>query len=322
MPTPNSWISHVKAYAASHPGLTYGRALTLARQSYRAFTIPTESVVMRHHYTVDEGDTCSRIQVFIKPCTKDDMKCHVPYVGLPAPKPRSGKFSNSNYIYKAFGGQMFGANPTRIPPGFRLATKKERTDMDLSPSHVMKRFCTAPRDLERDLKEGVPADYLTAIANQKGYCLTIKDVSSMKPGTCKDVALLDRNWMDVACDAYERAKGGSGVVPANEFLSMNRVRLCRSEKKSLLEFTLTPHEGEGTFGSVPMRIELHVEYTPAHFYPLHKGVLSARNQQTGTPLLGKDVLWKKMPPHTRVGWRGPMMAWERVQDLEPLFCAP
>lgn len=314
----NPWIMHVKAYVESHVGVTYGRALTLARNTYagkhkksESVNVAEKSAVMIQRYTMGEEDKCNKIQVFIKPCTESDKRCAMPYVGLPAPRPiRSSK---GTYIYKALGWQMFGANPTRIPHGFRLATREEMVEVNLTPSQIRKMYCTPHRDLERDLEEGVPAMYLSAVANERGYCLSIQDVSSMAAGTCTDVILLDRNWTDVACEAYNSA---DGVVPAHEFLRMNRVRLCRTNNRSLLEFTLTSHEEEGS----PMRIELHVEYAPGSFYPLRRGVLPAKDEQTGMPLLGKDIPWKELSPHLRVGWRGPMIPWEMVRHIEPLFC--
>ena len=320
----NHSVSHAKAYNESHCGATYGRGLTYRGRLSRRLEkgskqkwISTESDAMKKHYTMDEVDKCSKIQVFIKPHRDSDTRSYRPYVGIPAQRSIRGVLSKSSYVYEAYGGQMFGAKPKRIPSGFRLATQNEMVEMGFSPFEIRKTYCTRPRDIQRDLEEGVPARYLTAVANQNGHCLSIRDVSSMQTGTCKDVVLLDRNWMDVACDAH---KGVDGVVPAEDFLMMNRVRICRSNNKSLLEFTLTPHEGEGTFGSAPMQIELHVEYAPGRFYPLRNGVIPANDEQTGRQLIGKDVPWTDMSPHARVGWRGPMVLWEVVRHMEPLFC--
>ena len=67
------------------------------------------------------------------------------------------------------------------------------------------------------------------------------------------------------------------------------------------------------------KFEFEVEYKSGSWYPLRDGYLPASDEQTERPLLGKRLHWSALPKTTPIGWRGPMVLWENLENAPMLF---
>lgn len=207
---------------------------------------------------------------------------------------------------------MVDATATTLPLGYRTATQAEAYALELGPYDLERRYCIDHAAIGQSVVRGdLTASRVVDYAKSRGWCVTIDDIKKMSVGDCLDVALMDRNWMDVACEDRP------DPMPAREFLRRNRVRFCKS---GAFVGAFTPHDKDGgTFGD-SLTTELHVEYAPLQFFPLFNGVLPAKDPQTDRALLGTRIAADEMNDRTLVGWRGPMIRWDRLEHMPEILC--
>lgn len=267
-------------------------------------TLATHSDPVVHEW--DMMGKCDQLEVYVKP--PSDHRSFAPIVGF---QDASKSWRMYTRVREARGGGMVDASSSVLPSGYRVATDEERRSMRLGNYDLREKYCIDYGYIARAVLAGdILASRVVDYAKARGWCVTIDDVRKMSPGDCIEVALMDRNWMDVACES-----------PRNEsapvFLAKNRVRFCRG---SGFAGTFTPIEKDGgTFGD-SMETDLHVEYAPCQFYPLNDGVLPARDEQTDRELLGSATRAEEMDPKTLVGWRGPMIRWSNVERIPRILC--
>ena len=144
----------------------------------------------------------------------------------------------------------------------------------------------------------------------KRHWMTLADVAALPPGKPANIVMFHRNVGDRCMDEDVNPRGRA-VRPARFF------RTC--------VVTFVPDsDGGGTKGVVTFvgeedddekyHMELDVEYKNDHWYPLKGGYLPGSDSQRLAKLLGRRLHWSKMPKSTHVGWRGPMMLLDKVED--------
>lgn len=256
---------------------------------------------------------CRDLQVFFKPCSSDvQARCYRPIVGLV--EPSSSWSSYRTLIREAHGNQLVAATPKPLPAGYRIATDEERRSMGLYASALKERFCMSDAHIVRAMAHGaIDAAHAVDYAKARGWCITLGEVKKMPLGACLEVALMDRNWMDVACTESREPKR------ATILLAPTRITFCKGDQGAASGTFTSSHKDGGTFGG-RMTTDLHVEYAPHQYYPLRGDVLPANDEQTGRALLGKAVSTSDLPDGMLVGWRGPMIRWAQLEDMPELFC--
>lgn len=147
---------------------------------------------------------------------------------------------------------------------------------------------------------------------------TIQTILDIPVGESRAFLCLDRNVLDVAEDNIKAAHSlGLDIVPTSVFT-----------KNYYIKFTKTGPGITGTYTTAysldtvdnpeddTPDTDLDIEYAPDNWYPMTDGVLPAVDEQCMFPLLGVDTPWTKFSPDTRVGWRGPMIPLDILDDFK------
>jgi hypothetical protein len=143
--------------------------------------------------------------------------------------------------------------------------------------------------------------------------MTLMDWHRLKVGDVVDVVLWDRNWEE-AC-MWDTAEEGK-VYDARDFFKCNRAQFKVGEN---YEWALTD---DAVVGAVhPLHVNISTDGgghdTTCTWLPV------GRDGAIGTPepknrsfhvLTHIDSL----PLHTRVGWRGPVMLWSKLEHAPPI----
>lgn len=150
----------------------------------------------------------------------------------------------------------------------------------------------------------------------RGACLTIADVLAMQKGERVEVLVMDRNLCDHVCKAtpkpaeppeifFEKARDGAVYIHGEGLTGM--IEWGWSAPKA---------------GDLPVTVtfEFHIEYEPGYWYPLTDGYLPKSDPQ-GISLFSypEPRHWSTFPETTRVGWRGPMVRWSKLDQQPSVF---
>jgi hypothetical protein len=142
--------------------------------------------------------------------------------------------------------------------------------------------------------------------------LTIADVKKLKPGDKLDVVIWDRNFEEHwIWDEAESEK----LYNAEKFFKYNRANI-----------TYLGH----------MRWELHLNYGDFK-HPIHLDISNLETKRTWVTIDEKDgcvhltneivkqgcvpthLHWSEFHETTRVGWRGPIMLWDKLKDMSQVY---
>jgi len=149
-------------------------------------------------------------------------------------------------------------------------------------------------------------------------CLTIRDILELEPGERLTVLPIHRNLCDSVYPHGLKGERPRPVLPATKFFRPKElaVYIHKSELTGRVEWGW---DVEMECASDPF--EFHVEYKPGHWYPLKDGSLPTADAVEGSTDLGDAAgkHWREFPPDTRVGWRGPMLALEKLAAQPPVF---
>jgi hypothetical protein len=147
----------------------------------------------------------------------------------------------------------------------------------------------------------------------QGEHLTIEDVMNLNEGDKLHLLVMDRNLWDIVCCRENNL--GNTLHPPAQFFRHNRATYTHIGD---LKGTLVYHWGDGD--SEEYDFEFDVEYMSHRWYPLKDGHLPARDPQGIAPFDYEEPKpWTDFPVNTRVGWRGPMMLWEKVIPYDNIF---
>ncbi len=174
--------------------------------------------------------------------------------------------------------------------------------------------------------------------NGESDCLTIGDILKLKKGERVPILVMDRNLCDhVYPDIGE---GPKPIQLAQEFFDLKRDGAVYVHREGM---TGTVEWGwDDEHDSVDELFTFEIEFKKDHWYPLDEdGTLPAADEEyqvgppepwdeevngawDGTAQHGEELPptrthWKDYPETTHVGWRGPMMRWDRVTEQPPVF---
>lgn len=143
--------------------------------------------------------------------------------------------------------------------------------------------------------------------------LQIKDICNLPTGTNIPVLVLDRNVLDIAeCQDTNEV---NCTYPPSQFFRHNRATYIH--KDELTGDIIFHWESKD---SNKIIFEFHIEYDTGHWYPLENGHLPKNNPQDVSSFQNdKSKSWKEFDPNTRIGWRGPMILWENIDNLPRIY---
>ncbi len=173
------------------------------------------------------------------------------------------------------------------------------------------------------------SDYVDFV---KPFWLTLGDVKKWKSNSPIDLFIMDRNLWDVALSPDLKA---NHVYESKKIFKRNRHTY--TPDKTATKGTLNLHYGGTEKNIIVSGFELDVLMEPnvmskfgikMNKGPVWTPLVSGNITEVDSKLFGvewpeklKNVPLTKLPLHTYIGYRGPMMLWSDVKNL-PLFIAP
>ncbi len=142
-------------------------------------------------------------------------------------------------------------------------------------------------------------------------CLTILDLLQLKHGQQLKVLVIDRNLCDVVCNDNH----GNTLYDPELFFRYNTATYTHNEG---LQGNIIYHWRDQD--SQDYRFEFEIEYEKDRWYPLEDGQLPKTDPQGFSSFSYQNPkLWSSFPQTTRIGWRGPMLLWEKVRDQPKVY---
>lgn len=156
----------------------------------------------------------------------------------------------------------------------------------------------------------------------------------MKKGDQIKVLLLDRNVMDIVTEnvkcnkiykptefykkswvIYTYDKPTEGLMQLYyEINSNENKKRIKNNKNKKNNSTLENNR------NTPFKIDLEINYKEGSWYPLRNGYLPAKDENWKTNLLdGKKKKWTTFPKDTPIGFRGPMILWDKLDKLPNIY---
>ena len=138
----------------------------------------------------------------------------------------------------------------------------------------------------------------------------IKDIKNLQKGEEINVLLLDRN----CCDRIDTFENQYGAKRPSQFF----------DSTCMAKYT----HGENLKGKLHHNVcnwtdddfEFHIMYKEGYWYPLQNGCLPAFSADDDEPLLdGVEKPWYTFPDDTYIGWRGPMIVQEYIDELPDVY---
>ena len=146
-----------------------------------------------------------------------------------------------------------------------------------------------------------------AIEFSKPNHLTIRDVLNMNVGDTIDVIIWDRNFEEYGI--WDTRESGVSYNP-NDFFKGNHHQIT--------------YQGN-------MEWDIHFDFGETVRHPINLDVSSLNTKWKWIPIEdvstdavkntveSKRLNWEQFPTNTRVGWRGPIMLWDKVKDMGPIY---
>lgn len=202
---------------------------------------------------------------------------------------------------------------------------------------MLNRFCTIVRKIPKNatlseltnrgkklyLYDPIPDPNLDGIKHSewreyvKSKCLTIGDVTALKPGERIKVITMDRNEWEIS----EANNKPDTLYSVWDFF--RRKVSVYIHKQDLMGEIAWDFENEDEDlddyhkFTADREFEFDINYRGNNYYPLTNGRLPNVDEQGFADFgdaAGKHYL--EFPPNTLIGWRGPMMIWERLSELD------
>jgi len=151
----------------------------------------------------------------------------------------------------------------------------------------------------------------------KSKCLTVADVTALKPGERLRVITMDRNEWEIS-----EANNKSDMLYSLQDFFRRKVSVYIHNHDLMGEiawdFQNEDKNLDDYYSFVPDReFEFDINYRGINWYPLMDGRLPDTDPQEFADfreMAGKH--YSEFPPDTLIGWRGPMMLWERLSELD------
>ena len=139
--------------------------------------------------------------------------------------------------------------------------------------------------------------------------ITIKNISLMNKNEKKTFLCLDRNMYDLCSDNFNK-----GEFIATEFFKKNYI----------LDYIHNDNlTGIGKMKNIDINYSIFnfdINYEYDYWYPLdNNGFLPNYDHQGFFNLNNVKKDWKKYPLNTLLGWRGPMLQWQDVENAPKIY---
>ena len=180
-------------------------------------------------------------------------------------------------------------------------TKKLSSQVDTGNRNIETSFASSPPDdADTGLDGGLEVEEWERAIDQE--CLRIEDILSLGPGDQIKVLLLDRNLWDVTNDPAQNPS--STLVEPQRFFRDNwAIYTHTSNLRGKIEYS---------FG-YEREFEFDLEYEAGSWSPLVDGQLNKKHRRRH---------YTDFDSSTRVGWRGPMVLWDKLITLPKVYWVP
>jgi|SRR3989304_4132521 len=151
----------------------------------------------------------------------------------------------------------------------------------------------------------------------KPQCLTINDVKQLNKGDTLYVLVMDRNLTDITnahnkCEEIKRPK---------DFFECNVATYVHNKDlQGDITFHFGGFEDKKKSRNLTREFEFDIEYDKNCWYPLTNGYLPVKDPQgLGKFRYNSPKHYSMFSPTTRIGWRGPMIEWDKLDILPPVY---
>jgi hypothetical protein len=141
--------------------------------------------------------------------------------------------------------------------------------------------------------------------------LTIQEVQNFPLNQKIKLLILDRNIYDTT-DSFKQGK----LYSPTTFFKKNYAWYWKTDDTNLsgkIKYAWQKVNDE------PYDFEFHVEYKINNWYPFKNGILPAKDNQGIFTLLNKDKHIKDFSGKTHLGYRGPIILWDKIKDLDKVY---
>ena len=136
------------------------------------------------------------------------------------------------------------------------------------------------------------------------FALTIQDIINLKQNGKLEILVLDRNVWDIALN--EKTNKPNVNYDPETFFRFNRGTYTHNDS---MKGTMVFHWEDENF--VDNCFEFDLEYMEKNWYPLKNGMLP-KELYNGWE---KDKHWTDFLITTKVGYRGPMILWDKLKEM-------
>jgi hypothetical protein len=151
--------------------------------------------------------------------------------------------------------------------------------------------------------------------------VTIQRIRDIPIGETRKFLCLDRNVLDLAENELSKYKEGDEAIPTNVFHKNYHAKFTKTDKGITGKFYIVNSREDlnGPDNIENERNDFDIEYRNDNWYPMENGVLPVRGDDGFTTLMGVKKKWTSFPLTTRLGWRGPMIPLERIDEIKIQF---
>jgi hypothetical protein len=217
--------------------------------------------------------------------------------------------SNNKYIFLALKHSTFSSKKTLIPDDYK---KMKRTNNKFSSEWVHKYYLQPYISPEKIIKLNEQGYELSKwIEKNKKYYLTINDIIKLEPYKKIKLLVLDRNIYDDT-DVFIEAKL---YKPESFFIKNSAIFWKTTDLQGKIYYKWQDEYNN----KEPYDFEFEIEYKKGNWYPLKNGILPAKDEQNMFQLLGKNKHYLEFPKTTHIGFRGPMILWNKLNKLKKIY---
>ncbi len=150
---------------------------------------------------------------------------------------------------------------------------------------------------------------------------TIQSIMDIPIGETRHFLCLDRNVLDLAGDALNEYQQGDEATPSNVFGGNYHIKFTKTGEgitgKHYIVYNVDELEKSNDLKDE--QTDFDVEYANNCWYPMEDGFLPSNDSQGVCFLFGTKRKWDSFLPTTRLGWRGPMIPLEKIDDIKIQF---
>lgn len=149
---------------------------------------------------------------------------------------------------------------------------------------------------------------------------TIQTILDIPIGESRIFLCLDRNVLDFAGDSLSECyETETEVLPSFIFSGNYHIKYTKTGEGLTGTFIIANSLDEIDELDDSPRTDFDIEYSTDKWYPMQNGSLPASDSQGFSALFGTEKHWSTFDVSTRLGWRGPMIPIERIDEIPIKF---